>query len=180
MVFLILAILAIIIGILMLLFSKDTDYVSRFSVTGFILVFLGIFSIAMICQAGSSKTEKVLYKEIPLVSFSNSVQSEGGGSGVLGTFHVSVDANNVYSYRYEVKNSEFNSNGTHTYATKTVSKSDTRKVYEIEDPNCTTPKLQIYKENGITTWYALGKQEQKTIYVFYVPEGSIVKNVSLT
>ena len=52
-------------------------------------------------------------------------------------------------------------------------------VEEIEDPNCTTPVIREYSQKAKRSiWtFALGQTNYK--YNFYVPEGTISKDVKL-
>lgn len=112
--------------------------------------------------------EPVLAEEIQLVSLDNTVSSVGDGN----LFYVSVTAENVYSYRYEVDNTT-NLPGT-MYETAIVS----GDVKEIESTECEQPVLKVYasKPKG-DFWFTFAKD--KYTYVFYVPEGTIVKDVTL-
>lgn len=117
----------------------------------------------------SGYTEWKQQDEIELVSLSNSLASGG-----TGTIYVSLSSENVYTYRYEIE-SEFGTETSKEYETNTASDN----VEEIEDPNCEIPVLRIYTRKGkMSIWtFALGNKETK--YVFYVPEGTIAKEVKL-
>lgn len=115
--------------------------------------------------------EPVLVNEIELVSLNNTVSSEGGGN----MFYVSVSASNVYTYRYEVKD-KYNLGGK-SYETDT--KSD--NVTEVESNECQKPVLKVYERKPIKKWWISFSIGAKPIeeYVFYVPEGTIQKEISL-
>ena len=114
--------------------------------------------------------DPVLVDEIELVSLNNTVSSEGGGN----MFYVSVSASNVYTYRYEVKD-KYNLGGK-SYETDTKS----NNVTEVESKECTKPVLKVYERKPKRSWitFAFG-HSPKTEYVFYVPEGSIQKEIVL-
>ena len=114
--------------------------------------------------------EPVLVDEIELVSLNNTVSSEGGGN----MFYVSVSANNVYTYRYEVKD-KYNLGGK-SYEMATLSDN----VTEVESKECKKPVLKVYEKKPKRSWitFAFGSSS-KVEYVFYVPEGTIKKQVVL-
>ncbi len=89
-------------------------------------------------------------------------------------FYVSVSASNVYTYRYEVKD-KYDLGGK-SYETDTKSEN----VTEVESKECTKPVLKIYKRKPKRSWitFAIG-QPSKLEYVFYIPEGTIQKEVIL-
>lgn len=104
-----------------------------------------------------------------LVTLSNSTASEGNGS----LFYVTVNAENVYSYRYEVEDKY--GKGEKSYKVATISKN----VTEIESKDCKVPVLEVYKrkpKRGIGT-FAMFADE--TEYVFVVPEGTISHEINL-
>lgn len=109
-----------------------------------------------------------LVSETELVSLSNSTVTEGGGA-----IYVSVSGENTYTYRYEIT-SEFGTETSKEYEVRTVSEN----VIESEDANCEVPVLRRYVRKGkVTIWtFGLGSE---TKYVFYVPEGTIQKDVKL-
>lgn len=89
--------------------------------------------------------------------------------------YVSLSADNAYTYRYEI-DSEFGTEMGKTYKTQTLVGKD---VEEVEDPNCEKAVVRVYQREGKRTiWtFALGMEETK--YIFYVPEGTISKEVKL-
>ena len=114
--------------------------------------------------------EAVLVDEIELVSLNNTVSSEGGGN----MFYVSVSASNVYTYRYEIKD-KYNLGGK-SYETDTKS----GNVTEVESKECKTPVLKVYERKPKRSWitFSFG-HSPKLEYVFYVPEGTIQKEIIL-
>lgn len=109
------------------------------------------------------------------ISYWNTYSTNSEGSGPL---YVSISANNVYSYRYEIKSSL----GTETskeYEVKKLSEED-GKIIESEDENCKIPVLKVYSAKPkISKWTFGILGERKYSYVFYVPEGTIQKDVKL-
>ena len=111
-----------------------------------------------------------LAEEIELVSLSN-----GLASGSKGFIYVSLTADNTYTYRYEI-DSDFGTTTSKEHKTQTLVNEN---VEEIEDPNCTTPVIREYSQKAKRSiWtFALGQTNYK--YIFYVPEGTISKDVKL-
>lgn len=110
-----------------------------------------------------------LIEETELVSLSNNVAS--GGTGML---YVSLSADNVYTYRYEIS-SEFGTETSKEYKTTTLIGGD---VEEIEDSNCKVPVIRVYQKEAKRTIWTFGVYSEIK-YVFYVPEGTIYKEVKL-
>ena len=113
--------------------------------------------------------EKVMIEEIELVSLDTSVVSEGSGT----MFYVSVSAQKVYSYRFEKEN-DTGIPG-RLYETETVS----GNVEELESAECKKPVLLVYNHEAKGKfWFSLFAADKKS-YLFYVPEGTILKDVVL-
>lgn len=110
-----------------------------------------------------------LVNETELVSLSNDTIAEGGG----GLIYVSVSGENTYTYRYKIS-SEFGTETSKEYKVDTISED----VIESEDANCEVPVLREYVRKGKITIWTFGCSEE-TQYVFYVPEGTIQKDVKL-
>ena len=143
--------------------------------TGNIAAVIGVLIIAASLAIGlfapiSGYKDWEFLKETELVSLSNSVASEGGG-----LIYVSVSANNVYTYRYEI-DSEFGTETSKEYETSTIS----NNVQEIEDSNCETPVLRTYTRKGKKSIWTFAIWSDEFEHVFYVPEGTISKEVKLT
>ena len=132
-------------------------------------ILLGAIAIGLIAPI-SGFNEWELIEETELVSLSNNVSS--GGTGIV---YVSLSADNTYSYRYEI-NSKFGTDTSKEYTTETLVGED---VEEVEDINCEAPVVRVYQRTGKKSiWtFALGGKETK--YVFYVPVGTISKEVKL-
>ena len=130
---------------------------------GSILVGLGAFHI-------SGYTEWELIQETELISLKNDLVSGG-----VGRLYVTLSADNAYTYRYEI-NSEFGTETSKEYQTETLVNED---VEEIEDINCITPVVRVYQRDGKMSLWTFGWLNTQTKYIFYVPEGTIYKEVKL-
>lgn len=167
--------LCIIVGILLavLLYNVAIEKFGLASKTGETLfhfaIFFIIFGIAYGLFIPTGYKEPVLTEKIELVSFNNELVSSGEGK----LFYVSVSADNTYSYRYEV-NDKYNLGGK-SYEIGTVSKN----VTEIESSECDKAVLKVYKVKPKITFISFGLGASKTEYVFYVPEGTIQKEIAL-
>ena len=97
------------------------------------------------------------------------------GSSFRKPFQSKFGADNTYTYRYEI-DSDFGTTTSKEYKTQTLVDEN---VEEIEDPNCTTPVIREYSQKAKRSiWtFALGQTNYK--YIFYVPEGTISKDVKL-
>lgn len=142
--------------------------------TGGFTTMLGLAGLAISFILGlsfpvSGYNDWELIEETELVSLSNSTVS-----GSEGLIYVSRSVDNVYTYRYEI-DSEFGTNTSKEYTTKTVSEN----VEEIEDPNCKVAVIRKYTRTAKKTIWTFGLGCDETKYVFYVPEGTILKNVTL-
>lgn len=112
--------------------------------------------------------EPELISETELVSLSNTVATSGSGN----IFYVSVSPENVYSYRYEVKNNS--TTNEKVYKRVLVS----GNVTEIEtDTEVAILKKYVQKPKRWLWTFALGAEKYK--YEFIVPKGSIVKEIAL-
>lgn len=131
-----------------------------------ISVFVGI--ITPLC-INLGYNEKQLETKIQLVSLGTDITSTGSGS----RRYVTISGEKVYTYRYEVENTTELS-GT-MYKTDTVS----GNVEEIESAECNTPMLYIYVEKTKNSWWFSVYTQDRYSYVFYVPEGTIVRDVTL-
>ena len=116
-------------------------------------------------------TEPILKYEVELVSLNNTIGSHGGGN----LWYVAISSRNVYTYRYEI-NDKYNIGGK-AYKTNTLF----GNVTEIESKECTKPVLKVYEREPIKNkWisFSIGAKP-KTEYVFFVPEGTIQKEIIL-
>lgn len=143
-------------------FVESSELSIMLSVIVFFLgIFIGIFM-------PTDYQETVLVNEIELVSLNNEITSTGDEN----LFYVSVSADNTYSYRYEV-NDKYNLGGK-SYKVGTVSEN----VTEIESSECDKAVLQVYKVKPKVTFVSFGLGASKIEYVFYVPEGTIQKEIA--
>lgn len=113
-------------------------------------------------------TDWKLVEETELISLSNSTVS--GGEGCI---YVSLSADNAYTYRYEI-DSDLGTDSSKEYETATIM----NNVIEVEDPNCEVPTLKEYKRTAKKSIWTFGVYSE-TKYVFYVPEGTISKEINL-
>lgn len=111
-----------------------------------------------------------LVQETELVSLSN-----GTASGGTGFIYVSLSADSTYTYRYEV-DSEFGTETSKEYETRTLTSGN---VQEVEDPNCKVPVIREYYRKGKSSIWTFALCTGQCKYVFYVPEGTISKDVTL-
>jgi len=126
-------------------------------------------SIAIGLRCPTKFGEWELINETELIALSNNTVTEGGGF-----VYVAVSGENVYTYRYEIS-SEFGTDTSIEYETDTIS----GDVIESEDPNCEKPVLLEYERKAKITIWTFGLGQSETKYVFYVPEGTIQKEVKL-
>ena len=113
--------------------------------------------------------EREVETTVELVSLGTDVTSVGSGN----RRYVTVSGEKVYTYRYEVENTT-ELEGT-MYKTATIS----GNVEEIESAECETPMLYVYVEKTKNAWWFSFNTGDRYIYVFYVPEGTIVRDVTL-
>lgn len=112
-----------------------------------------------------------LVEETELVSLSNGLASNSNRF-----VYVSLTGDNAYAYRHEI-NSDLGTATSKEYKTETLVN---KNVEEIEDSSCTTPILRKYCQKPKQTFWTFAVlADEKTKYVFYVPEGTISKDVKL-
>ncbi len=111
--------------------------------------------------------------EYELASLSN--QTISGSERMM--FYVSLSSDNVYTYRYKLNdNSSIDKNGNNYKIAQLASRN--KDITEIEQENCDIPKLVIYKKDPkFKSIFTL--KSAKTYYAFYVPKGSINKEIKL-
>lgn len=164
-------VLSILLGFL--LFGLATIIGSKLTalaISGFITIILFAGVIVGLFAPVSGFTEWKLLEETELISLSNS--TVGGSSGVV---YVSLTAGNAYTYRHEI-NSKFGTDSSVEYTTVTLVNKD---VEEIEDVNCQKPVIRIYTCQGKKSIWTFALGSKQTKYVFYVPEGTITKEIKL-
>lgn len=105
--------LSIIIGIVIIAVLIFVGIEIKINDTIFSVIFVGVILSALgigLFYPAKGFTDWQLVKETELVTLSNSVASQGSGR----MFYVSISADNVYSYRYEIE-SEFKTEGSKSY-----------------------------------------------------------------
>lgn len=154
-------ILAIVVGAFAAIkgWPNESAYLAVVFVIGGIL--LGLFLPATSYEETSETIE--------LVSLTDSVASTG--NGVL--FYVSVDATNHYTYYTEVE-TKYAEGNAKAYKSYTVS----GNVVIVEDDSYTEAKLVIYKKIAKSSFWTFGGPDEVE-YVFYVPTGTVARNVSV-
>lgn len=170
----VLAVVIVFIGIAITIRTNSEDSM------GFCITIAGIVLVVAIAigsginiggsQPLSGYTEWKLINETELITLSNGIAS--GGTGLI---YVSLSADSTYTYRYEI-DSEFGTDTSKEYQTETLRGSN---VIEVEDPNCKTPFIRIYQRDGKRSIWTFGWFNTQYKYVFYVPEGTIYKEVKL-
>lgn len=147
-------------------FDSNTTIVANIST----VIVLGAIALGLLLPTGYKDEE--LVEEIELVSLSNSTSAKGKG-----IIYVSITGENSYSYRHEV-DSNYGTTTSKEYVVETISEKN-GNIVEVEDPNCEKAVIQRFvKKSKITIW-SFGFGGSETTYVIYVPEGSIVKEISL-
>lgn len=89
--------------------------------------------------------------------------------------YVSISGTNSYTYYVEV-DSAYASNSQKAYSCNTISDSN---VSIVEDDNCTDAKLVTYVKYGKKSFWTFAVGAKQYDYVFYVPTGTIARDVSL-
>ena len=167
--------LSIIIGIVIIivLIFLGTEWIDINSIV-FSVIFVGVILSSLVIglfYPAKGFTDWQLVKETELVTLSNSVASQGTGR----MFYVSISADNVYSYRYEIE-SEFKTEGSKSYKVDTVSGDN---VEEIEEANSSKAILQEYHRRGKMSIWSFAFLSDETRYVFRVPKGTISREIAL-
>ena len=139
----------------------------------FLIVVIGVFLSGFLGLFApfNGYNDWELIKETELVSLSNA--SVSGGTGFI---YVSLSADNTYTYRFEV-DSTFGTKSLKEYKTATIVNDD--NVIEIEDPACQKPMLMEYNRTAKKSIWSFAFLADQTSYVFYVPEGTINKDIKL-
>ena len=166
--------LTIIFGIILsivitVVLSELSGNIESSSFVGFIGIILSIF--LGLCYPFNGYNDWKLIKETKLISLSNSTVS--GGTGLV---YVSLSADNAYTYRFEV-DSTFGTKSSKKYKTDTIVNDN--NITEIEDSKCQNPMLMEYERTAKKSIWTFGFLSNETSYVFYVPEGTINKDIKL-
>ena len=166
--------LIIIIGIVIIAVLIFVGIEIKINDTIFSVIFVGVILSSLVIglfYPAKGFTDWQLVKETELVTLSNSVASQGSGR----MFYVSISADNVYSYRYEIE-SEFKTEGSKSYKVDTVSGDN---VEEIEEANSSKAILQEYHRKGKMSIWSFAFLSDETRYVFRVPKGTISREIAL-
>lgn len=169
--------LTIIIGIALIVFlwwiarntykSKEVLYGLCYTSVAILLLSL---ALGILIPISGFNDEWELIEETELIALSNAESFEE-----IRRVFVFISADNVYIYRHHI-NSNFGTETAKGYRTEILMNEE---IEEVEDPNCETPVLRVYRKTtkrSIWTFALLG--DEMTKYVFYVPEGSISKEVN--
>ena len=127
--------------------------------------------VAGISEPVSGYGKPHVFSTTELVSLKSDTISEGTG----GLIYVSISGTNSYTYYVEV-DSTYASNSQKAYSCNTISDSN---VSIVEDDNCTDAKLVTYVRYGKKSFWTFAVGAKKYDYVFYVPTGTIARDVSL-
>lgn len=138
----------------------------------FLAIILVIFGFYIgITEPVSGYDEPQIASTTELISLRNETISEGTGR----LFYVSVSGTNSYTYYVEV-DSEYVSNSQKAYKSNTISDSN---VTIVEGNNYTDAKLVTYVRHGTKSFWTFAVGAKKYEYVFYVPPGTIVRDISI-
>ncbi len=135
-----------------------------------LITIIFIFSLAIGLFFPTKFGESELVRQTELVSLSNSTVSSGN-------VFVSISGEEIYTYRHRI-DTEFGTETSTEYVTSSISHDD-GNIIESEDINCKTPVLLEYMTKSKVTIWTFGFGVALTDYVFYVPEGTIQKDVQL-
>lgn len=133
----------------------------------FLFVLAGFFVGTFVPVSGIEETVSTT----KLVSLRDETISEGSKRH----FYISISGNNSYTYYVEV-DSPHASGSQKAYKSDTISSDN---VTIIEDDSYTDAKLVTYERHGKETFWTFGAFFEDPEYVFYVPTGTIVRDVSL-
>lgn len=149
--------------------DPDPNIATMLAILAIICVIGGFVAGITSPVSGYGKPQVVSTTE--LVSLKSDTISEGTGK----LFYVSISGTNSYTYYVEV-DSEYASNSQKAYSCNTISDSN---VSIVEDDNCTDAKLVTYVRYGKKSFWTFAVGAKQYDYVFYVPTGTIARDVSL-
>lgn len=135
-----------------------------------IFLFVGGIIAGLFVNTGGYK-DPVMEEQVDLISLSDSVSSEGGG-----LLYVCINSSNVYTYYTQIE-SEF-AGKNKAYKSETIS-GENYEVIVVEEKKCENPRVIKYFKDSKATFLSFGFAAGKTYYVFYVPEGSIAREIQL-
>lgn len=159
----------IVLGLLVVFICLCADISEHLAATiATFIVFAGILCGLLVNTGGYQPVKEIqTYK---LENLADQTTSVGGGS----IFYVSVGAKNVFTFYTQV-DSEFKSDGSKAYTSKTVS----GNVTVIEEEECENPRMVEYRQDSIATFWSFAVFDGSTSYVFYVPKGTIIHEFAL-
>lgn len=142
-------------------------------IVAMLITMFGITLAQEIKPKETEYTETKVISEIELVSLSNTIASEGGGN----LYYISINAENVYSYRCEV-DAKAPVGKDKAYEVFTISEDEDVFIQEVEITDGSKPRLVKYESVAKANWLHL--KNTKEVYVFFVPEGSITRTITLS
>lgn len=122
-----------------------------------------------ICGNTNNYNEKALVSMEPLIALSDGVSSYSG------MFYVSISPDNTFTYYTKVE-TEYTTENANSYVSKTT---PGYLSVIVEEKNNTEPRLLVYKQTGRRSFWYFNVPTTITEYVFYVPEGTIQRNITL-
>jgi len=136
-----------------------------------VIVFLGIFSGITGGLLPDSFDEPEIHSITELVSLSDQTISAGRG-----LFYISITGTNSYSFYVEVENT-YGDSSSRAYRNQTITGKD---VTIVENDEFAEGKLVIYKFLPKKDFWSFRCwQVPKYEYVFYVPTGTITRDIQL-
>lgn len=164
---------ALFVGIIFAYISRcsipDTTVAAALALIAIMCVVSGIIAGVFVPVSGYGEPQA--FSTIELVSLRDDTVSEGTGR----LFYVSISGTNSYTYYVEV-DSEYASNSQKAYKSRTISDSN---VTIIEGDSYTDAKLVTYVRYGNKSFWTFAANTKQYEYVFYVPTGTIARDVTL-
>lgn len=144
-----------------------------------ICIALAVIAIGSVfCGIGAGIREPVSGYEEPEVFSTTelvSLRTDTISEGMDKLFYVSISGTNSYTYYIEV-DSTYASEAQKAYKSETISG---KNVTIIEDDSSMDAKLVTYVRRGKKSFWTFATRTEKYEYVFYVPTGTIARNVSI-
>ena len=122
------------------------------------------------CGNDTNYNEKTVVSTQPLIALSDGLSYSGSG-----LFYISISADNTFTYYAEVE-TEYTTENSNSYISKSVPGS---MSVVVEEKNNTQPRLLVYKQTGKKSFWYFNVPPTITEYVFYVPVGTIQRNIIL-
>lgn len=159
----------LIVVVLCLLAIENEIIGSLVLVVAFICVIAGFYVGIAVPVSGYADPQ--ILDTTELVSLRDGTISEGTG----GLFYVSISGTNSYTYYVEV-DSAYASNSQKAYKSNTLYGSN---ITIVEDSSFTDAKLVTYVMYGKKTFWTFSAGAKEYEFVFYVPEGTVSRDISL-